>query len=94
MTPKIHSTIIAVAVLVIIAAGIMILMVTGSQEADQSILSGTSVKATLPGLVTTTSRSSAVNASDEAVSRVREKDPDPDHTPTNSTATDSSKKKA
>jgi hypothetical protein len=94
MTPKIHSTIIAVAVLVIIAAGIMILMETDSQKADQSVLSDTDVKTTLPGLVTTVSRSSAVNASDEAVSRVREKDPDPDHTPANSTATDSSRKKS
>jgi hypothetical protein len=93
MTPRIHSTIIAVAVLVIIAAGIKIFMVTGSQKTDQSVLSDASQKATLPGLVTT-SRSSAVSASGEAVSRVRGKNPDPDHTPANSTETDSSRKKA
>ena len=93
MTPNIHSTSIAVAVLVIIAAGIMIVMVTGSRETDQSIQSDASVKATLPGLVTTP-RSSALNASGEAVSRIRGKNPDPDHTLTNSTATDSSQKKA
>lgn len=47
----------------------------------------------MPGLVTP-SRTPAVNASGEAVPRAREKDPDPDHTPANSTATDSSRKKS